>query len=434
VQQLEAHELAAQELAARESAAQESVARELAAQQFEAHQLAAQELAAHELAQEPASQALTAQELTAQESAAQEFAAQEPAAHELLAHELAAQQLGTPKPAMQEPAAQESASQELAAQELAAQEPAPEPTKQTLDAFVAEMEEQVSLHLDPPGSIEYSVEAVESQPVEQPRETEPAPAEQPDESRHSDAIGIIVESFRRQPRTLLLAASPRDERYSAPPVTVFFALERPSPARTSDGSNRLPAAAPQPILLPGPCLPADLRNLRQNPARAALGGAKKLKLPAWAISVLAAMLLVFVGGSVFQNVNAGRDSKPAPLSTDPAAQSPASPEAVPSDAHPFGRYVEVTGVRVVADPQRRSQLQYLVVNHSNIQITGIALHINVRSADPSSKAPLIQVSAVIPSLGAYESKEIRTDLDTQMRSTEIPDWDHLKVDVQVTSR
>ena len=294
------------------------------------------------------------------------------------------------------------------------QDPA-EPTGQTLDAFVEDLEEQISSHLTAPP------------------EVDPAPEIHPDEQLENQAIGAIVDSFREQPRSLLLAA-PQKVEYPAPPVTTFFALDRPFAAHPSDGSSRQTLAAPQPLLLPGPCLPQDLRNLRTNRAHTAPQGANKLKLPAWVISLLAAMLLVLLVGSIMQNMSAGRDAKAASVPTDTAAQSPATPEAVPSDAHPFGRYVEVTGVRVVADPQRRSQLQYLVVNHSNIQITGIALHISLRSADPSSKAPLIQVSAVIPSLGAYESKEIRTDLDTQIRSTEIPDWDHLKVDVQVTSR
>jgi len=313
-------------------------------------------------------------------------------------------------------------------EEPAVPEPA-EPTGQTLDAFVENLEEQISSHLAAAPEVEPSPQSL----VSEPWPVEPIPDARQEDSVDQQAIGAIVDSFREQPRTLLLGA-PQKVEYPAPPVTTFFALDRPPAAHPSDVSSRQTMATPQPVLLPGPCLPHDLRNLPTNRAHTAPPGAGKLKLPAWVISLFAAMLLVLLVGSIMQNMSASRDAKAASVPTDTAAQSPTTPEAVSPDAHPFGRYVEVTGVRVVADPQRRSQLQYLVVNHSNIQITGIALHISVRSADPSSKAPLIQVSAVIPSLGAYESKEIRTDLDTQIRSTEIPDWDHLKVDVQVTSR
>jgi hypothetical protein len=303
-----------------------------------------------------------------------------------------------------------------------------EPSGRTLDAFVENLEEQISSHAAAPPPIESSVEQLVASTLQSDPVCEPQP-----ELTNQEAIGAIVDSFREQPRTLLLAA-PEHVQYEAPPVTSFCALDRPFAAQPRDTSQSLPLAAPQPLLLPGPCLPADLRNLRSSKAHTAPAGARKLRLPAWVLTLIAAVLLVLLVGSIMQNVNANREARAASVPTETAAQSPTTPEAVPSDAHPFGRYVEVTGVRVVADPQRRSQLQYLVVNHSNIQITNIVLHINVRSADPSSKAPLIQVSAMIPSLGAYESKEIRTDLDTQIRSTEIPDWDHLKVDVQVTSR
>jgi hypothetical protein len=320
-------------------------------------------------------------------------------------------------------------------QQPAEQEPA-EPSGRTLDAFVENLEEQLSSNL--PAATE--VERVAEPLLEQPSQIDVKSNAPLDDERKSQEIGAIVESFSEQPRTLLLgaaaqAAPPQQQQYSAPPITAFFALARPFPAPPSENANQLPSAAPQPLLLPGPCLPPDLRNLRTNGSHTAPQGSKKFKPPAWLISLFAAMLLVLFAGSMLQNMSASREAKAASVPVEAGAQSSATPEAVvPSDAHPFGRYVEITGVRVVADPQRHSQLQYLVVNHSNIQITGIALHINVRSADPSSKAPLIQVSAVIPSLGAYESKEIRTDLDTQIRSSEIPDWDHLKVDVQITSR
>jgi len=320
-----------------------------------------------------------------------------------------------------------SRSTSVLVEEPSAHEPA-EPTGQTLDAFVENLEEQISAPSAAPPRVEPAVEPV----IEPVLSAEPA-LETPGEEPAEEAIRAIVDSFREPPRTLLLAAATQKE-YSAPPVTTFFAMNRPLAAQPADNFNQQSAAAPQPLLLPGPSLPADLRNLRPNSAHGALSGTRALRFPPWVISLVAAMLLVLLVGSVMQNMGSSRDAKAASVPVEAGTQSPSTPEAVPSDAHPFGRYVEVTGVRVVADPQRRSQLQYLVVNHSNIQITGILLHINVRSADPSSKAPLIQSSAVIPSLGAYESKEIRTDLDTQFRSSEIPDWDHLKVDVQVSRR
>jgi hypothetical protein len=109
-----------------------------------------------------------------------------------------------------------------------------------------------------------------------------------------------------------------------------------------------------------------------------------------------------------------------------------APTAPVFEQHPFARFVEVTGLRVVADLNHRSQVQYIVVNHSATQLSAMSIRIAVRSsADPTGSAPLFTVSTVIPSLGPHQSKEIRTDLDSQLRTSSIPDWEYLRTDVHI---
>jgi hypothetical protein len=87
---------------------------------------------------------------------------------------------------------------------------------------------------------------------------------------------------------------------------------------------------------------------------------------------------------------------------------------------------------VVPDLNHRSQVQYIVVNHSASQLTGMTIRIAVRSStDPVGASPLFTVSTVVPSLGPHQSKEIRTDLDSELRSSAIPDWEYLRTDVQI---
>jgi hypothetical protein len=76
-----------------------------------------------------------------------------------------------------------------------------------------------------------------------------------------------------------------------------------------------------------------------------------------------------------------------------------------------------------------------VVNHSSAQLAGMVIRIAVRSASGAAGgAPLFVVSAVIPSLGPFQSKEIRTDLDSELRSSAIPEWENLRTEVQVTAQ
>jgi hypothetical protein len=62
----------------------------------------------------------------------------------------------------------------------------------------------------------------------------------------------------------------------------------------------------------------------------------------------------------------------------------------------------------------------------------MTIQIAVRSSvEPASSKPLFTVSAVVPSLGPHQSKEIRTDLDSELRNSAIPDWEYLRTEVHV---
>ena len=78
---------------------------------------------------------------------------------------------------------------------------------------------------------------------------------------------------------------------------------------------------------------------------------------------------------------------------------------------------------MVMDRNQRTQVQYSVANDSDTALTDIAVKIAVRAGRGAGVNPLFMVSARVPRLGPHESKEIRTDLDSDLRA-----------DVQVTSQ
>jgi len=101
--------------------------------------------------------------------------------------------------------------------------------------------------------------------------------------------------------------------------------------------------------------------------------------------------------------------------------------------HPFARSVEVAGVRITAGLNHKPQLQYIVVNHSSKELTGLGIRVAMRSAsDPSSAPPIFTVFSKVPALGAYQSREIRTELDSDVRISSLPDWQSLRPDVVVS--
>jgi hypothetical protein len=161
----------------------------------------------------------------------------------------------------------------------------------------------------------------------------------------------------------------------------------------------------------------------------------KPSFPTWLATVVATTALFLGAAWIVQRpavpAHASANLSPRPVVAPPSPAEPArQPEFPP---HPFAKFVEVAGLRVVVDLNHRSQVQYLVVNHSALDLTDLALHIVVRSAfAPPDSSPLFSVSARVPNLGPHESKEIRTDLGVELRSSQIPDWDGLRSEVTVS--
>ncbi len=151
------------------------------------------------------------------------------------------------------------------------------------------------------------------------------------------------------------------------------------------------------------------------------------------VSVLVAMLLFLGAGSLLQYLTANRDTSAAAAApVSPQTSAPAPAPAPVAQEHPGARFVEVAGVRVVTAANKRPQLQYIVVNHSAGELTGLNIHIAVHSADSPTGAPLFTVTSAVASLAANQSKEIRADVDPSIKPASIPDWQSLRTDVLIT--
>jgi hypothetical protein len=249
------------------------------------------------------------------------------------------------------------------------------------------------------------------------------------------AIEAIHASFQDRPTELLLCAAREIVTAPAPPAEQWLRSPRIVfiPQAPGSAAPATLTAGPQPPTLAGPCLPPQLlnftesRNSRQRLSRKSAGA------PTWMVSVLVAIAIFLGGGSLLQYLTANRDAKaataaPAPAELIERAPAPALPVA---EEHPGARFVEVAGIRVVTTPNRKPQLQYIVINHSASELTGLNIHIAVHSADSPAGAPLFRVSSIVPSLGANQSKEIRTDLDAGLSAAAIPDWQSLRPEILI---
>ena len=290
----------------------------------------------------------------------------------------------------------------------------PAPPKEAIESLVRPLIESA-----PP------LPASRPDPVSKPSPQPDSPVELPPQPE----ISQIVSSFKEPAKTALLSAPPEVVVAPAPPSLQWMRLPKPRlspfPPKPSDPTSLLFGLQVAPLA--GPSVPPQLRNLNEQQILKQKTARKKAGLPAWTVSALVAVTLFLGVGSLLQYWAANRDTK----SVSPSSQA-GDPPATP--AQQSSSVVEVTGLRVLPGTQR-SQLEFIVVNHSATPLTSVGLNIAVRSSSSRTQTlPLFTISTTIPSLGAYQSREFRAELDPQLRASEIPDWQSLQADVRVASQ
>ncbi len=249
-----------------------------------------------------------------------------------------------------------------------------------------------------------------------------------------DTIRAIQASFQEQPAELMLSAPTEIVTAPAPVAEQWLRTSKIvfTPKPPAKAGLATLSAGPQAPTLAGPCLPPQLRNLSENAASSLRPRKKRSSAPTWMVSVLVAMCLFVGAGAVLQYLTANRDAKAASVAPAPAqAGEPALTPVPVAEEHPGAKFVEVAGVRVVTLPNKKPQLQYLVINHSANELTGLNINIAVHSAESPTGTPLFRVSSIVPSLAANQSKEIRTDLDLGLKADSIPDWQSLRTEILI---
>jgi hypothetical protein len=259
---------------------------------------------------------------------------------------------------------------------------------------------------------------------------------------HERALGAITDKFCALPEFALLSPPfeviPVPVRIAGPHRIGLDHLKVCKPKAVEHSSRAFDFSASPPLLVK--------RGSQLQRERNPIPEETKRNFPL-VLSGVAVVSTILVIGSFFGTGNQHADAKSAPLDASVATEAKPSPTgfgSVPpatgsgsapvTAAAQFAKDVEVSGLRIGADVLHRSQLQYLVINHSGVVLSGLVLNIKVTSTAPGNKIVLFQVSAVVPSLGPNESKEIRTDIDGQLQHKSIPDWQYLKTEVHVTGQ
>jgi hypothetical protein len=119
-----------------------------------------------------------------------------------------------------------------------------------------------------------------------------------------------------------------------------------------------------------------------------------------------------------------KQAKPAAASTAQTAQS----------SDPSAKYLELVGFRIIEKTPGHLEVRFGVVNHSAADLGDVKMDINIRTTTGKpDDPPLITFSTKVPSLGPSDLKLVTVDVPTKLRVYELPDWQFLKPDFQLTA-
>ncbi len=130
---------------------------------------------------------------------------------------------------------------------------------------------------------------------------------------------------------------------------------------------------------------------------------------------------------------AGCSSPPPPVKP---AKAGASESTVTTFAakHPLGKYLELSGYRLAEKGAGKLAVKLVVINHSEADIGDLTLKIRlVTTAAKPEDPPITEFEAKVPSLGPQEIKEVSAMANTKLRIYELPDWQFIRAEVEITS-
>ena len=182
--------------------------------------------------------------------------------------------------------------------------------------------------------------------------------------------------------------------------------------------------------LPGPMLTRRLVKFADRELHAIPPGllrVKKRLIPGWMASALIIGTLLGAGfTSVMSFVRPSAEGK------QPLVAEAATPVAPSSSAAPAPSPLEVTGFRIQMDPSKKSEIQYLVVNHTPLRVTGVNVNVTLYAADAKAGQPaLCTFQFAAPNLGPFQSKDMTSAIETTARTVNVPDWQDLRASVEI---
>jgi hypothetical protein len=128
-------------------------------------------------------------------------------------------------------------------------------------------------------------------------------------------------------------------------------------------------------------------------------------------------------------------SSPPPETKPAASVSPYGPgPASATGKHPLAKYIELSGFRLTLGAGNQLKIKFTAINHSDADLEELGVHVRiVTSVAKPGDPPVAEFDAKIPELGPQETHDINATATTTMKAYELPDWQFLRADFDITS-
>ncbi len=289
--------------------------------------------------------------------------------------------------------------------------------------------------VDPPAfrPVPFARQVLSSEPVAAVTERPPVPP--------SELIAAVPQPGLPRP-SISLAAREGNPR-------TVVAQMKPYTSRPGIRSSQ---SVPQ-FALPGPSIPPQLQSVsdagltaaaigkggfgskRKGAGAPGKGAASSVKGWLVSLSVMAAMLAA--GGAVIywaipaQTMASVRNSV-SKTEPDAAAVANAALETPATPTNSLTKQIEVTGFRFVATPNKKPEIHYLVVNHSQLALNDVTVYVTLHAnAAKPGQPPLSRFSFRAPNVGPNESKEMSSTIEKISQPITLPEWQDMRVEVSL---
>ncbi len=152
-------------------------------------------------------------------------------------------------------------------------------------------------------------------------------------------------------------------------------------------------------------------------------------MPTWLMSILFALGFIALGTAVFFGYQRYQKGGGAGFT---GGETPAA-TAKPKATSPVQKDIEVVGIRISNDAKKKPQARFVVVNHSNAELTDLNANVTLWASTSRSEEDSVGTFTFkLNSLGPGEAKEITTPLKTKLKLYEMPDWQNYTAEVALT--